>query len=169
MAKDSLAVWRRPGSKPVEVKESGGVPVVALSSGIRPREYKAYVSESARVPMLLLKRGLVKKPEADIALSYGYLNKVVSDGYGFVFSMSFARPHPWGPVVVEVRGEGMAPLVDGILSGSVKSIQIFDPDRFFPPKEGEFDAEGDEWRGIPVVKDITITDQTSPAENTTKH
>jgi hypothetical protein len=70
---------------------------------------------------------------------------------------------------VEIRGEGLLPLLDGILSGTVKSVQLFDPDRFLPPKEGDFDIEGDEWRGPCVIKHISITERNSPDENTTKH
>lgn len=166
---DPLAKWRRPGSRQVQRKESDGELAVAPPSGIRPREYKAFVSDTARVPLLLLKRGLVKKAEADIAVPYGYLTKVISDGYGFGFSLTFSLPFPSAAMVVEIRGEGLTPLLDGILSGTVKSIQLFDPDRFLPLNEGDFDIEADEWRGVAVVKDMTVTDKASPAENTTKH
>lgn len=169
MAEDPLAKWRRPGSRPAEGKETGGVLAVAPPSGIRPREYKAFVSDAARTPMLLLKMGLVKKAEADLALSYGYLTKVISDGYGFGFSLTFALPFPSGPAVVEIRGEGLLPLLDGILNSTVKSVQLFDPDRFIPPKDGDFDIEADEWRGPCVIKHISITEKNSPVENTTKH
>ena len=72
-------------------------------------------------------------------------------------------------MTVTFRGEGMALLVDSILSGTVKSIQMFDPDRFLPPKDGDFDIEADEWRGPCVVKDITVTEQGDPLPNATKH
>lgn len=169
MVEDSLAKWRRPGSKPVQSKETDGVVAVSPPPGIRLRPYKAFAADTMRVPMLMLKRGLVKKPEAEIALPYGYLNKITSDGYGFVFSMSFARPHPWGPVVVEIRGEGMSPLVDGILSGTIKSVQIFDPDRHLPTEGGDFNIEADAWEGPCVVKDISVTEKNSPVESATKH
>lgn len=166
---DPLAKWRRPGSKPVEGKETGGVLAVAPPSGIRPREYKAFVLDGSRTPMLLIKRGTVKQPETDLAFSYGYLTDVISDGYGFGFSFTFALPFPSGPAIVEIRGEGLLPLLDGILSGTVKRVQLFDPDRFLPPEEGAFDIEGDEWHGPCVIKHISITTKNSPDENTTKH
>jgi hypothetical protein len=169
MAEDPLAKWRRPGSKPAEGKETGGVVAVAPPSGIRPREYKAFVSDASRTPMLLVKPSLVKKPEASQAFPYGYLTKVICDGYGFSISLTFALPFPSGPAVVEIRGEGLLPLLDGILNGTVKSVQLFDPDRFIPPKDGDFDIEADEWRGPCVIKHISITEKNSPAENTTKH
>src|SRR5580704_8148783 len=127
MTDDPLAKWRRPGSKPVQGKESDGVVAVAPPSGIRPRAYKAYVADAGRVPMLRIRSSLLKKPEADIALPYGYLTKVTSDGYGFVFGLIFSLPFPVGALRVTFRGEGMAPLVDAILSGTVKSVELFDP------------------------------------------
>ena len=144
-----------------------GVLAVAPPSGIRPREYKAFVTESERTPMLLVQTGLVKKPEADVAFSYGYLTKVISDGYGLAFSVVFALPS--GQAVVLFRGEGMRPLVDGILRGTVSSVQLFDPDRFLPTQEGDFDIEADAWNGPCVIKHISITDNNSPDFNTTKH
>ncbi len=159
----------RTRSRPVEGKETEGVLAVAPPCGIRPREYKAFVSGTVRVPLLLLRRGLVKKAEADIAVPYGYLTKVISDGYGFGFSLTFSLPFPSGAMVVEMRGEGLTPLLEGILSETVKSVQLFDPDRFLPPKEGEFDIEADEWRGCAVVREIAVTDKNTLAENTTRH
>ena len=67
------------------------------------------------------------------------------------------------------RGTGLAPLVDAILSGTVKSVELFDPDRFLPPKEGDFDIEADEWRGPCVVRDISIFEQGDTLPNNTKH
>src|ERR1700733_8465850 len=96
MTDDPLAKWRRPGAKPAQGKESDGVLAVAPPSGIRPREYKAFVSDTARVPMLLLKCGLVKKAEPDIALPYASITKVTSDGYGFVFGVILSLPFPVG-------------------------------------------------------------------------
>jgi hypothetical protein len=52
-------------------------------------------------------------------------------------------------MVVEIRGEGLTPLLDGISRGTVRSIQLFDPDHFLPPKEGEFDIEADTWQPFP--------------------
>jgi hypothetical protein len=152
-----------------KAKESDGVTVVASPSGIRPREYKAFVTDAGRISMLHIKSGLVKKPQADIAVPYSYLTKMTSDGYGFVFGLMFSLPSPVGAISVRFRGEGMGPLVDGILNGTVKSIQLFDPDRFLPPKEGDFDIEADEWRGPCVVKDIVILEQGDPLPNNTKH
>jgi len=169
MTDDPLAKWRRPGSKPVQGKESDGVVAVAPPSGIRPREYKAFVADTVRVPMLLLKCGLVKKAEPDIALPYASITKITSDGYGFVFGLTFSLPFPVGAMSVRFRGEGMAPLFDAIVSGTAKSVQLFDPDRFLPPKEGDFDIEADEWRGPCVVRDIAILEQGEPLPNNTKH
>lgn len=166
MADDPLAKWRRPGSPPVVPKD--GMAVAPLS-GIRPREYKAFLSDPSRVPMLRIRSSLVKKPEADIALPYAGLTKVTSDGYGFVFGLVFSVPFPVGAMTVKFRGEGMGPLVEGILSGTVKSVQLFDPDRFLPPKDGDFDIEADEWRGPCVVRDIALLEQGEPLPNTTKH
>jgi hypothetical protein len=166
---DPIKKWRRAGYKPVAVKETDGVTAVAPPSGIRPREYRAFASETSRMPMLRLKSSLVKKPEADIALPYACLNKVTSDGYGFVCGLIFSVPFPVGALIVRFRGEGMGPLVDAILRGVVTTVQIFDPDRFIVPQEGEFDVEADEWRGPCVVRDISITEQGAPLPNTTKH
>jgi hypothetical protein len=165
MSDDPLAKWRKDGPLP-ETKDGLAV---ARVSGIRPREYKAFAADTVRSPHLQLRRGLIKRAEADISLNYAHLCETVSDGYGFGFSMTFARPLPWGPCVVEIRGEGLAPLLDGILNGTVKSIQLFDADRFLPPKEGDFDIEADEWRGPCVVKDITITEPGQTPQNTTRH
>ena len=166
MADDPLAKWRRPGSKPVQVRDEMAV---APLSGIRPREYKAFVSDTSRVPMLRVRSSLVKKPEADIAVPYACLTKVTSDGYGFFFGLVFSLPFPVGAMTVKFRGEGMGALVEGILAGTIKNVQVFDPDRFLPPKDGDFDIEADEWRGPCVVKDISITEQGDPLPNTTKH
>jgi hypothetical protein len=129
----------------------------------------AFVTDAGRVPMLLLKCGLVKKAEPDIALPYSGITKVTSDGYGFVFGLMFSLPFPVGAMSVTFRGEGMAPLIEGIVSGTVKSVQLFDADRFQCPKEGEFDIEADEWRGPCVVRDIAILEQGDPVPNTQKH
>jgi hypothetical protein len=169
MTDDPLAKWRKPGSKPAQGKENHGVVVVAPPSGIRPREYKAFVTDPARMPMLLLKCGLVKRPEADIALPYGSITKVTSDGYGFVFGLIFSLPFPVGALSIRFRGEGMVPLLDAIVSGTVRSVQLFDPDRFLPPQEGTYNVEGDEWTGPCVVRDIAIQEQGAPLPNTTKH
>jgi hypothetical protein len=169
MVEDPLAKWRRPGSAPAEQRESDGVLVVAPPTGIKPREYKAFTSAASRTPMLLVKRGTVKQPETDLAFPYGYLTKVISGGYGFGFSLTFATPFPSGPAIVEIRGEGLTPLLDGILEGTVKSVQVFDPDRFVPPKEGDWDVEAHEWRGPCVIKHLAVTTKNSPEENTTKH
>jgi hypothetical protein len=169
MVDDPLAKWRRGGATLVKVKESDGVTVVAPASGIRPREYKAFVAEASRVPMLRIRTSLVKKPEADIALPYGYLTKVDTDGYGFFFGLTFSVPFPVGAMTVKFRGEGMGSLVDGIIGATVKSVEVFDPDRFLSPKEGDFDNEADEWQGPCVVRDIAIFEQGDAMPNTTKH
>ena len=169
MATDPLAKWRKPGSGPVEQKETGGILAVAPPTGIRPREYKAFVSDGSRASLLLVKSSLVKKPEASHAYSYAYLTEVICDGYGFGFSLTFALPFPTGPVIVEIRGEGLLPLLDGILKGTVSSVQLYDPDRFLPPQEGDFDIEANEWKGPCVIKHISVTEKNSPDENTTKH
>lgn len=169
MTEDPLAKWRKPGYKPVNLEETGGVAAVAPLSGIRPREYKAFVSDGERAPMLLVKCSLVKKPAASQAFPYGYLTKVICDGYGFGFSLTFALPFPSGPAIVEIRGEGLLPLLDGILKGTVSSVQLFDPDRHLPTKEGDFNIEADAWEGPCVIKHISITEKDSPNENLTKH
>jgi len=169
MPEDPLKKWRKPGSAPAEQKEKGGIASVAPLSGIKPREYKAFVSEGSRSPLLLIKRGTVKQPETDLGFSYGYLTKVISGGYGFGFSLTFALPFPSGPAIVEIRGEGLTPLLDGILKGTVSSVQLFDPDRFLPPKEGDFNIEADAWEGPCVIKHISVTEKDSPDENSTKH
>jgi hypothetical protein len=169
MIDDPLKQWRRPGSMPAKAKESDGVTAVAPPSGIRPREYKAFVTDAGRVSMLRIRSSLVKKPEADIAVPYSYLTKLTSDGYGFVFGLMFSLPSPVGAISVRFRGEGMRPLVDGILNGTVKSVEVFDPDLFLPPHAGDWDIEAHEWRGPCVVKDIVILEQGDPLPNNTKH
>jgi hypothetical protein len=72
-------------------------------------------------------------------------------------------------MVVEIRGEGLTPLLDGILRGTVSSVQIFDPEKFIAPPEGDFDRQADEWRGQGVVKELAVTDKSSPHESTTRH
>jgi hypothetical protein len=161
---DPLAKYRRPGSK-APVKE-----FLVSSSGIKLREYKAFTSDSSRSPLLLLKPGLVKKPVADLALPYS-LTRVVSDGFGFCFTLTFAVPFPSGPVIVAFAGEGMTPVLDAILRGVATQVQVFDPEKFIPPAPGDWDKLAHEWRGPAVVKEITITDKNTPTENesTTKH
>jgi hypothetical protein len=166
MADDPLAKWRKPGAKPVEARD--GIAVAPLS-GIRPREYKAFVLDAARVPMLRIRSSLVKQPRADLILPYTSLVEVTSDGYGFFFGLIFSVPFPVGAMTIKFRGEGLNPLVEGFAAWTVKSVQLFDPDRFLPPKEGEFDPEADEWRGPCVVRDISATEQGEPLQNTTKH
>jgi hypothetical protein len=166
MADDPLAKWRKPGSKPAEAAD--GIAVAPLS-GIRPREYKAYISEAARVPMLRIRSSLVKQPRADLILPYTSLIEVTSDGYGFFVGLIFSVPFPVGAMTVKLRGEGLTPLIEGIAAWTVKTVQLFDPDRFLPPNEGDFDAEADEWRGPCVVRDISITEQGEPLQSATKH
>ncbi len=169
MAEDPLAKWRKPGSGPVEQNETGGVLAVAPPTGIKRREYKGFTSEASRIPLLQIKRGTVKQPETDLDLPYGYLTKIISDGYGFSFSLTFALPFPSGPAIVEIRGEGMGLMLDGIRRGTVASVQIFDPDRHLPPKEGDWDVEAHEWRGPCVIKHLSVTTKDSPVEHTTQH
>jgi hypothetical protein len=168
MAEDPLAKWRKPGSVLTEQKESDGVVAVAPLTGIRPREYKAFTSE-AGIPLLLIKRGTVKQPATDLDLAYTYLTKIISDGYGFSFSLTFALPFPSGPAIVEIRGEGMGAMLEGIRRGTVASVQIFDPDRHLPAKEGDWDIEAHEWRGPCVIKHLAVTTRDSKDENTTTH
>ena len=167
MAEDPLGKWRKPGYKPAETKETGEV--VAPLSGIKPRDYKAFTSDSSRTSMLVIKQSTVKQPTPELSFAYGYLTKIISDGYGFYFSLTFALPFPSGPAVVEVRGEGMETMLEGIRRGTVASVQIFDPDRHLPTTEGDFDIEGDCWRGPCVIKHLSVTTKGSPEENTTKH
>jgi hypothetical protein len=160
---DLLAAYRAPGaSKPVK-------PSPVSPSGIRLREYKAFVTESSRSSHLLIKRSLLKKPETVRALPYSALTNVVTDGYGFVFSLTFSLPLPFGTVTIDFRGEGMTPLVDAILRGTATEVQLFDPEKFIAPAEGDFDREADEWQGATVVKEITIADKHSGEEPTTRH
>jgi hypothetical protein len=160
---DPLAKYRHPGAS-APVKSSA-----VSASGIKLREYEAFETDASRASLLLLKRGLVKKPATELALPYNAIAEVISDGYGFGFSLTFSLPFPAGAMVVEIRGEGLTPLLDGILRGTVRSIQIFDPERFLPPKEGKFDKEADEWRGDAVVKELTVTDKNTPNESNTRH
>ena len=169
MEKDPLAKWRKAGYQPAELEEVGSVTAVAPFGGIKPREYKAFVSDSSRLPMLLIKRGTVKQPKTDLTLPYGYLTKIISDGYGQVVSFTFVLPMSSSPTVVLFEGEGMEAMIDGIRRGAVSSVQIFDPDRHLPTPEGDFDIEAYEWRGPCVIKHISVTAKDSPAENTTKH
>ena len=160
---DPLASYRRPGAS-LPTKDA-----VISSSGIRLREYKAFVIDATRCSHLLIKRSLVKKPETSRALPYSYLTNIVTDGYGFYFSLTFSLPFPSGPTIVEFRGEGMTPLMEGILRSSVSHVQIFDAEKFIAPSEGDFDKQADEWRGATVVREITITEKNSPEESSTKH
>ena len=160
---DPLALLRRPGAS-LAAKDA---PV--STSGIRLREYKAFVTDAGRCSHLLIKPSLVKKPETSRALPYSYLTNVVTDGYGFVFSLTFSLPFPSGPAIVDFRGEGMTPLMEGILRGSVSQVQIFDAEKFIAPADGDFDKEADEWRGGAVIREITITEKNSPDESSTKH
>jgi hypothetical protein len=163
MTDDPLAKWRRPGD--VLVKEPDAT--ATADGSIKRGTYKAFAEDTARVPLLVLKSGLVKLPKTDKAFPYACISKVISDGYGFFFSLVFNLAS--GKVVVEFTGEGMGPLLDAIGRGTVTKVQIFDPDRFLPPAPGAFNAEADEWRGATVVHDINITDRFSPGENTTRH
>ena len=142
---------------------------VISSSGIRLREYKAFAVDASRCSHLLVHRGVVRKPETSRALPYSYLTNVVSDGYGFYFSINYSLPFPSGPTIVEFRGEGMTPLLEAILHSSVSHVQVFDAEKFICLPEGDFDKEADEWRGATVVREITITEKNSPEESSTKH
>jgi len=161
MAEDPIKKWRKPG-------ESGGAKSAAPLSGITPQEYKAFVSESSRCSMLLIKRGTVKEPKTDLALSYGYLTKTISGAGGLVISLTFVLPAS-GPTVVLLEGEGLGPLLDGILRGTVSSVEVFDPDRHLPTKEGDWDVQAYEWRGPCVVKHIGVSADNAPEENNTRH
>jgi len=167
--KDPLEKWRKPGTVAAEKKENAEIGADTPPKKVKLREYKAYTSSASRTSMLLIKRGTRKQPETDLAFAYGYLTKVISGGYGFGFSLTFALPFPSGPAIVEIRGEGLTPLLDGILEGTVKTVEAFDPDRFLATKEGDWDVEAHEWRGPCVIKHISITEKNSPDENTTKH
>lgn len=169
MAKDPLAKYRKTGYEPAQTETTEGVAAVTPLPGIRPREYKAFTSESSRTPMLVIKQSTVKQPATELSYAYGYLTKIISDGYGFVFSLTFALPFPSGPAIVDIEGEGMGEMLEGIRRGTVASIQIFDPDRHLPTTEGDFDIEADCWRGPCVIKHISVTTKNSPDENTTRH
>jgi hypothetical protein len=162
---DPLARYR-PSGAAVAVQRAAISP-----TGIRLQPYKAFAAHSdSRSSLLQLKRSLVRKPQTSIAVPYAYLTKVISDGYGFVFSLTFSLPFPSNAMVVEIRGEGMTPLVDAILRGAATHVQIFDPERFLPLPEGDFDTEADEWKGEAVVKEISITDKNSlDVDNKTRH
>jgi hypothetical protein len=169
--KDPLKKWEKtkPGAVPAEQKEAAEIIGDTPPKKLKPREYKAFTSAGSRQNMLLIKPGTKKIVEPDIAVPYGYLTKVISGGYGFGFSLTFALPFPSGPAIVEIRGEGLTPLLDGILEGTVKSLTVFDPDLHLPTKEGDWDIEAHEWRGPCVIKHLSITTKDSPHENTTKH
>ena len=169
MEKDPLAKWRKPGSGPAEQNGSDEIAAETPPKRLRPREYKAFTSSGSRVPMLLIKRGTEKQPETDLAFPYSYLTKVISGGFGFGFSLTFATPFPSGPAVVEIRGEGLSALLEGILEGTVKSVQVFDPDLHLPPEEGDWDIEAHQWRGPCVIKHLSVTEKNSPDQNLTKH
>src|SRR5579862_4633306 len=156
MTVDPLAKWRHPGAGPAKVKESHGIAVVAPPSGIQLREYKAFLTDAGYPRLLQIRSSLIKKPEADIAYPYSGITEITSDGYGFVLGIIFSLPFPIGSVSVTFRGEGMAPLVDAILNGSVKKIEVFDPDRHVPCEEGKFEIEADQWRGPCVIRDIAV-------------
>lgn len=161
MAEDPIKKWRKP-------EENASAKSAAPLSGIRPQEYKAFVSDESRSSMLLIKRGTVKDPKTDLALSYGYLTKTISGAGGLVISLTFALPSS-GPTVVLLEGEGLGPLLDGILRGTVSSVEVFDPDRHLPTKDGEWDAEAYQWRGPCVVKHIGVSADNAPEENNTRH
>jgi hypothetical protein len=167
--KGSLKKWERnaPGTAPAVQNESNEIEPDELPKKIKPREYTAFISAGGRTPFLLIKMGTRKQPIPDQALSYGYLTNVVSSGYGFNFALHFSLPG--GALVVDVRGEGMTPLLDGILEGTVKTLEVFDPDRFLPTKEGDWDIEAHEWRGPCVIKHLAVITNDSKDENTTKH
>jgi hypothetical protein len=169
--KDPLKKWEKvkPGSIPADKKEAVEILADAPPKKLKPREYKAFTSAGGRTPMLLIKTGTRKQPVPDEAFSYTYLTNVVSSGYGFSFSLHYSLPQPCGPVIIQIRGEGLTALLDGILEGTVKSLELFDPDRFLPTKAGDWDIEAHEWRGPCVIKHISITTKNSPHEDTTKH
>ena len=155
MDNDPLAQFRRLGQRGPVRPAAGSVDAIKL------REYKAFKADEASTPaLLLIKKMIIKNgPAADRALSYGYLTDVISDGYGFVFSLTFCLPFP-GPLVVGFTGEGMGPVLDAILKRSVVEVQVFDPDRFSAPPEGNFDVAADAWRGVPIIREITFNEAT---------
>jgi hypothetical protein len=136
---------------------------------IRLRPYRAFAEQESRAAYLLLKGGLIKKAQSDFGLPYGYLTKFISDGYGFCFSLTYALPAPSGPMVIEIRGEGLTPLLESILRGTAREVQIFDPHRFEAPPEGTFDKTEDAWQGVPVVREILVTDKNSEVQPDTRH
>jgi len=160
---DPLVPYRRPGSS------LPGKDAMRSSSGIKLREYRAFVADSVRSPLLYLRRGLVKHPLTARAFSYGDLRSIVSDEYGFFFSLTFSLAFPDGNVTVEFGGEGMNPLLDGIRRNVVSEVQIFDPEKFLPPEKGDFDADAYEWRGPVIVKELNFVDKSTPHENTSRH
>jgi hypothetical protein len=89
-----------------------------------PRQAFVFAADASRCSHLLIKRSLVKRPETSRALPYSYLTNVVTDGYGFYFSLTFSLPSPSSPAIPEFRGEGMTSLLKAILHSSVS--QIFD-------------------------------------------
>ena len=167
MARDTLEKWekKKPGSRPSD----DDVSAVAPPKAIKLREYKAFISDGPRSPMLVIKRGTTKRPETDLFFSYGYLASGIADGpLGQVFSLTFVLPMTSGRTVVLFEGEGLGPLLDGILRGAVSSVQIFDPAIFLPTEPGDWDVEGYKWVGPCVVRDISVGTADSPI-NTTKH
>lgn len=146
---DPLAQWRHAGSHPASAEKNSGPRTIRL------REYKAFVADSERQAFLRICRGTVKNPESTRSYPAGYLNQIIDDDYGFTFTLIYNLPLE-GPLAIQFIGEGLTCVVDAILRGYAREVQIFDPDRFIAPPEGDFDIEADAWRGGPVIKDITF-------------
>jgi len=73
--------------------------------------------------------------ESDKALPYGYLVKVITDGWSLI-RLSFALP-PWpGPLVVDIHGEFMGPIADAIVPGTATVVEVFDPAKHIDTQEG---------------------------------
>ena len=120
--------------------------------------------------MLHIKRGTAKQPLTDLGFAYGHLTEVVSDAFGQqLVKLTFVLPMSAGPTIVLLRGEGVGPLLEGILSNTVKSVEIFDPDRHLPTKKGDWDTKAYKWAGPCVIKHISVNTVNSPDENISKH
>lgn len=132
--------------------------------GVKLTEYKAFTT-CPRASHLFFKssvRGV--KTEAHRAFPYGALTLLETDGNGFGVTLLYSLPTP-GPMIVKLTGKGLAPLVDAILDGTARTVQVFDAGLFLPVPEGDWNTPEHKWDGKPVVDEILIWDKL-PEERT---